>query len=162
MSNIPKLPYGLEFSVADHVARAEFFLNNALGQEDIVMFNWLLLAGINSARAAVEIVITDWDEIYKKGDKDIFLTEAEENVRHFSLIATVRVHDFHRGAIRLKPNAIAIYGPIKMKSGLSQIALSELWLTRKPQKSKSPRLEMLQSNMTDRSKRAVLKFMISQ
>jgi hypothetical protein len=117
VSNIPKTPFGLEFSVTDHVARAEFFLVNALQIDDIVKFNWLLMSGVNSARAAVEIVLTDWDRVYKKGDTDIFLSDAEVKIRHFLLIATIRVHDFHRSAVHLKPNAVMLHGPIKTKTG---------------------------------------------
>jgi hypothetical protein len=59
VSNIPESPYGLEFSLKDHIARSEFFLNHAIATENLDIFNWLLMAGINSARAAIEIVLTD-------------------------------------------------------------------------------------------------------
>ena len=118
MSDIPPFALvGLEFSVADHVARAEFFLTNANNTSDVTLCNWLLLASVNSARAPIEIAKTDWDTIYKRGDPELFLTEAEQKIRRFNLIATIRVHDFHRQAIRLKPNAMAVFGPMHLKTG---------------------------------------------
>jgi hypothetical protein len=122
-SMMSKVPVGLEFSVADHVARAEFFLISALEAEDMRIFNWLILASVNSSRAAIEITLTEWDTVYKRGDTKLFLIEAEEKVRRFKLISTLRVHDFHRQAIQLKPNSMSIFGPIKMKTGTQSNSL---------------------------------------
>ena len=128
MAIFPRSPLGLEFSATDHVARAEFFLANARETNDITIVNWLLLAGVNSARAPIEIALTEWDAIYKKGDSAPFLAEAELRVRHFKLIATLRVHDFHRQAIHLRPNAQMLLGPIKMKTGAQTNSLVGLSL----------------------------------
>jgi hypothetical protein len=120
---VKSIPIGLEFSVADHVARAEFFLISACEAEDILVFNWLILASVNSSRAAIEITLTEWNAVYKKGDTKLFLTEAEEKIRRFKLLSTIRVQDFHRQAIQLKPNSISIFGPIKMKTGTQSNSL---------------------------------------
>ena len=120
MSNIPKVSFGFEFSLKDHIARSEFFLNHALATgpiESLEIYNWLLMASVNSARAPIEIALTELDIINRENSKAEFLTEAEEKVRHFTLIATIRVHDFHRGAVHLVPGAMSVRGPIKGKSG---------------------------------------------
>ncbi len=117
MSNIPEMPFGFEFSIKDHVTRSEFFLNNAITSDSLEIFNWLLMASVNSARAPIEIASTEFDTMKKKDEKAKFLAEAEEKVRHCTLIATVRVHDFHRGAVHLIPGSMSVRGPIKGKSG---------------------------------------------
>lgn len=117
MSNIPEMPFGFEFSLKDHIARSEFFLSHAIAAESLEIFNWLLMASVNSARAPIEITLSELDVIKKENSKVEFLAEAEEKVRHFTLIATVRVHDFHRGAVHLVPGAMSVRGPIKGKTG---------------------------------------------
>ena len=116
MSNIPDMPSGFEFSIKDHMARSEFFLNHAVAADSLEIFNWLLMASVNSARAPIEIALTELDNIKKFDEKAKFLAEAEKKVRHCTLIATVRVHDFHRGAVHLTPGAISVRGPIKGKT----------------------------------------------
>lgn len=111
------MPFGFEFSLKDHIARSEFFLSHAIAAESLEIFNWLLMASVNSARAPIEITLSELDVIKKENSKVEFLAEAEEKVRHFTLIATVRVHDFHRGAVHLVPGAMSVRGPIKGKTG---------------------------------------------
>ena len=53
------MPFGFEFSIKDHIARSDFFLNNAVAADSLEIFNWLLMAGVNSARAPIEIALTD-------------------------------------------------------------------------------------------------------
>jgi len=133
-SPFPKAPVGLEFSASDHVSRAEFFLANANATDDLNIFNWLLMASIYSARAPIEIALTDWDSVYKRGDTAPFLKEAEKNIRRFKLISTIRVHDFHRGAIHLQPNSQTLFGPIALRTGSQPN--SSVGLTTDPQTGK--------------------------
>ena len=110
------MPFGFEFSIKDHISRSEFFLSHAIAADSLEIFNWLLMAGVNSARAPIEIALTELELMKKEAEKAKFLAEAEEKVRHCTLIATVRVHDFHRGAVHLTPGAMSVLGPIKGKS----------------------------------------------
>jgi hypothetical protein len=73
--------------------------------------------GINFARAPIEILLT---EIKKEAIPESMQSLAEaasKKVRCFSVIEDMRVHDFHRQAIRLSKGSMSVSGPLKLKTG---------------------------------------------
>ena len=105
------------FDIVDHVARAEFFLNCARNAQDLNVLNWCTMAAISSCRAVPEIIM---DRI-KKGAIDGSLEEfggkMVDSIRHYKIIEYLRIHDFHRGAIRFDPRTMGVVGNIKVSSG---------------------------------------------
>ena len=106
----------LQESVADHFARARFFLAEAKSAGEEKFANWCLLAAVYSAVATFEIVRTRYEEVLRK-DAAVLIEDATAKIRHFELLDIVRVHDFHRGALGFSNSAEFVVGPIRGKSG---------------------------------------------
>ena len=106
----------LHESVEDHLARARFFLEDAIQTPDEKFANWCLLAAVYSAVASFEITRTRYEENLQK-DYALLLADARTKIRHFELLDIVRVHDFHRGAVGLSNSVESVSGPICGKTG---------------------------------------------
>lgn len=75
------------------------------------------MASIYSASAIIEITYTNFEQGILGGGPEIFMKEAREKVRRFTLIESIRIQDFHRKPVRFNPNAMSFAGPAILKSG---------------------------------------------
>jgi hypothetical protein len=80
---------------------------------------WFLLASVNSARAVVEVVLRKLEDGMLKGEKDAFSEEAIDKVPYFKVVASLRIQDFHRRAVRFVPGGVLIIGPFELFTGNS-------------------------------------------
>jgi hypothetical protein len=120
----PAPPVGTAFAIADHVARAEYFVRRTLATADEDRFNWFILSAVYAGRAAYEIAAEDLARIgASRTPPDLNARArlddlATAQVPRFQLIGDVRVHDFHRAGVRFRHNATATYvlGPMSIRA----------------------------------------------
>jgi hypothetical protein len=109
----------IDSDLAEHLARARFFLEQSRLQSDAEKRSRFIMASVYPARAVIEVVIDHLKQGMIKGDFREFLSEAAETVRYFKVIEYLRDHDFHRRALQFVPGRQAMYGPIQLSTGNS-------------------------------------------
>ncbi len=114
------VPQGMSFSVFDHYNRGRFFYANAQVLEKKQSwheYGWCINAAVYSCQAIYEIIYSHVDNPDNpEGRWHGFIGEYKANVRHYDLIGSYRVQDFHRGAIALLPGCTTMHGPVVLKT----------------------------------------------
>jgi hypothetical protein len=117
-----------ETGIIDHFYRSLYFLNAARSTQFEEDFSWNILASIYSSRAIFEIVYTKCNGSLFGGDKEKLTRDARIAVRRFKVIESVRIQDFHRGAVKFNPRMTAIIGPMSGKTSSQRGSLVSLFV----------------------------------
>lgn len=109
--------------VSDHYQRSIHFLNLSRTAETLEVFNWSLMASVYSGRAVIEIVYDRLKKGYLGKDHEQFVLDARTSIKHFKLIETMRVQDFHRHPVKFSPTVFSVLGPARGKTSTQKGSL---------------------------------------
>jgi hypothetical protein len=113
------MPIGMEFSIQDHFTRACFFLDNAIRkkkEENWREFGWCIATSIYSFQAIYEISYSHVNDESNHIGCWHRLVDEYTNIRHYGVVGSYRVQDFHRSAISFYPHIQSFHGPVTVKT----------------------------------------------